>query len=1009
MNLVRQLRQQLEQRFHEQFQLDVGAEQTALLTVVDESFAGKGAAQRRLDIEPLLTGAGLRVGMLELYTPEEAKANGVYLNPAPSLAPANWDDAIAMLEAGQNLARPRERTRKPHRIVFYSYKGGVGRTTALAHTAFHLARSGSRVVVVDMDVEAPGLHTVLPRPDGQPITCGLVDYLWERQVRPFDPETGEGLETCLVALKPGTQKAIAYAVQDPLSRTKIHVIPAGMVGHDFVRRLHTLSYRDVATRTDDAWALFEKELVDQLEPDILLIDARTGLGDWGGLSLLRLADEAFLVVYPSEQNMEGLQLVRETIKELTGIKTHLVLSPVPEGIIGKELIERFLPTIQGRQVPHVPIYYNPNVAAADHYPVDSAMPNYAKLADLIRDGEISAKLASAMQQVDYPAMLASFAFPDADALPDNADQFARLFQKTADFDNLFDDACWVIRGHEQAGKSTLFRLLVDYRSVANQYTNDKLAAVLILSGHGPSHSSALQIDASAFAHLAQAAGDTDFWRAIWQAYAVLRIASSEHGQLFQPILHGQDMAALASCLATLGTSPPAGVWQDSHTSTLLQLASLPLRDLCKNYLLAAEDTLVRSRQTLWLLYDELEHGLALDGRSHNAALSGLLQFIYQANQQGLAAIQCKVFLDENRWQILAARGKTHFGAPRTILLQWKFVDFLRLAWRICSASSQAFHALLLQNLPTAGFDPDSANAEQLCQALAPLWGLHLDGDENAFIADWLYLQMQESAARFSPLALTKLLRHACQAGQTQGGRSTQPCLLSRAALDAGLAMTRQAKGIENNATQNTQKAIFSGRQIVKIFLASSAELREERDALELHLRQLNDDLQEENRYLQVVRWENFLDAVSSTSKQDDYNVAIRDCDIFLSLFATKTGKYTAEEFNVAHQQFLATKRPWIFTFFRETDLNSASVNRGDMQSLWAFQDKLKEIGHFWTNYKNTADLHLQVLRQLKHYFAQTGQATSAPTAAPPNSGGYSTTIIGATIHGNVISAGNSRG
>jgi hypothetical protein len=209
----------------------------------------------------------------------------------------------------------------------------------------------------------------------------------------------------------------------------------------------------------------------------------------------------------------------------------------------------------------------------------------------------------------------------------------------------------------------------------------------------------------------------------------------------------------------------------------------------------------------------------------------------------------------------------------------------------------------------------------------------------------------------------------------------------------------------------TQPPAQSGRQIVKIFLASSAELREERDALELHLRQLNDDLQEENRYLKVVRWENFLDAVSPTSKQDDYNAAIRDCDIFLSLFATKTGKYTDEEFNVAHQQFLATKRPWIFTFFRETDLNSASLNRADMQSLWAFQDKLKEIGHFWTNYKNTADLHLQCLRQLKHYFAQAGQATSAPpvsapAAAPSNSGGHSTTIIGATIHGNVTTAGN---
>ncbi len=977
MNSVQQLRTQLEQRFPGRFQLEVGAEKTALLTIIDESFAEKSGVQRRQEIEPLLASAGLRIGILELYTQQEAVAHGAQVAPPSQLAPANWDEAIAMLEAGQHLVQSRPYQRKPHRIVFYSYKGGVGRTTALAHTAFHLARSGSRVVVVDMDVEAPGLHTVLPRPDGQAITHGLVDYLWERQVRPFDPATGEGLETCLVALKPGQQTGIAYAVADPLSRTKVHVIPAGRVGHDFVRRLHTLSYRDVNSRDDDAWALFEKELADQLDPDFLLIDARTGLGDWGGLSLLRLADEAFLVVYPSEQNMEGLQLVRETIKELTGIKTHLVLSPVPEGIIGKELIERFLPTILdkqtplGKQTPHVPIYYNPNVAAANRYPVESAMANYARLADLIINGEIRSKLALAMQQVDYPAMLASFTFPAEGVLPDNADQFARLFQKTADFDNLFDDACWVIRGHAQAGKSTLFRLLVDFPDLANQYAHDKLATVLILPGHGAKQFDGLHIPAPVFSSLAQAASDAGFWRAIWQAYAVLRIAGSRHGQRFQSCLQSGPLAALQACLATLVPAEAANGWQDSHSNTLLELASPALRDLCQQYLLAVEDVLVRSQHKLWLLYDDLEQGLMPDSHSHDAALSGLLQFIYEANQQGLAAIQCKVFLDESRWQSLTSQGKTHFGAPRTILLQWKFIDFLRLAWRICSVSSHAFHALLQQNLPNPGFDPERANAQQLCQALAPLWGLYLDDDENVFIANWLYLKMQNSPARVTPPALIALLRTAWQTEAAHDGHKPA-YLLGRSALGAGLTVIDEAKTTRENTTQPIPHSTSSSRKIVKIFLASSTELREERDALELYLRQLNDDLQGENRYLKVVRWENFLDAVSTTSKLDDYNRAIKDCDIFLSLFATKTGKYTNEAFNVAHQQFKATGRPWIFTFFRETELNAAAVNRADLQSLWAFQDQLKEIGHFWTNYKNTADLQLRVMQQLKRYFEQNG-------------------------------------
>jgi MinD-like ATPase involved in chromosome partitioning or flagellar assembly len=41
--------------------------------------------------------------------------------------------------------------------TFYSYKGGVGRTMALANLAIILARLGRKVLIVDLDLEAPGL------------------------------------------------------------------------------------------------------------------------------------------------------------------------------------------------------------------------------------------------------------------------------------------------------------------------------------------------------------------------------------------------------------------------------------------------------------------------------------------------------------------------------------------------------------------------------------------------------------------------------------------------------------------------------------------------------------------------------------------------------------------------------------------------------------------------------------------------------------------------------------
>ncbi|MFM7830997.1 MAG: hypothetical protein ACKPJD_04370, partial [Planctomycetaceae bacterium] len=43
-------------------------------------------------------------------------------------------------------------------LTFYSYKGGTGRSMSLANVAWILAMNGHRVLMLDWDLEAPGLH-----------------------------------------------------------------------------------------------------------------------------------------------------------------------------------------------------------------------------------------------------------------------------------------------------------------------------------------------------------------------------------------------------------------------------------------------------------------------------------------------------------------------------------------------------------------------------------------------------------------------------------------------------------------------------------------------------------------------------------------------------------------------------------------------------------------------------------------------------------------------------------
>jgi internalin A len=160
----------------------------------------------------------------------------------------------------------------------------------------------------------------------------------------------------------------------------------------------------------------------------------------------------------------------------------------------------------------------------------------------------------------------------------------------------------------------------------------------------------------------------------------------------------------------------------------------------------------------------------------------------------------------------------------------------------------------------------------------------------------------------------------------------------------------------------------TGYRTIRIFLASSEELRDDRDAFDLYFRQENDQFLKKGFYLEIVRWENFLDAMSETRLQDEYNKEVRACDIFVNLFFTKTGKFTEEEFDAAHRQFKETGRPRIYTFFKNADVRMGNIT-DEINSLLKFKKKLVDLGHFYTGYDNIEHLKRQFRDQLDKLIA----------------------------------------
>lgn len=146
---------------------------------------------------------------------------------------------------------------------------------------------------------------------------------------------------------------------------------------------------------------------------------------------------------------------------------------------------------------------------------------------------------------------------------------------------------------------------------------------------------------------------------------------------------------------------------------------------------------------------------------------------------------------------------------------------------------------------------------------------------------------------------------------------------------------------------------------IKIFLASSEELAEERIKFGDFIRELDYDYELRGIRIKLIKWEDFFSGDSGRPKQDEYNDKVKECDLFVALFHTIAGEHTIEEYNVAKQTQKSIGTPTIFVFCRKLK----ETERED-PSLTNFKEKLlKDIRHYWDKYQNSEMLQLKFVMQ----------------------------------------------
>lgn len=220
-------------------------------------------------------------------------------------------------------------------VTFYSFKGGVGRSMALANIARWFQLCGLDVAVIDWDLEAPGLETFFFADEAEAARTraqlGVIDllHLYQRMHANLGLETPADPAATGAAPAPDRTTLLARLQErlPPMQHALVHVPPPRLGGPTGVEpgRLSLLgagwrdgdrfaAYADAVQAFD--WADFYANLHGQAYfewlrgalaevADIVLVDSRTGVTEMGGVCTRQLADVVVALVAPNRQNTDG--------------------------------------------------------------------------------------------------------------------------------------------------------------------------------------------------------------------------------------------------------------------------------------------------------------------------------------------------------------------------------------------------------------------------------------------------------------------------------------------------------------------------------------------------------------------------------------------------------------------------------------------------------------------------------------------------------------------------------
>ena len=735
------------------------------IAVVSPNFEGMSRKERK--VKTLAGLEGLQIEWLELLTPGEKELGGslpgdIELEDLPL-----WPEALAQgahFESGREslclLSDLDEDIPLPIVASFYSLRGGVGRSTALAYTAYLLASAGRKVVCVDMDLEAPGLTALFGK---------------EKEI-----DDGMGLVHLLIAIDQGEKPDITKHLLRVSETYDLYCLPAGKINANYARILRFIDpeswYRVDRNPLRDLMDALSESL--PFKPDVILLDARTGITQLSGPVLFDLSDISINVFFPHPQAETGTKAL---VKALLAAKTRrnfapeirFLVSPIPSSR-APEVAQRYKkrafkwisdwispwkdnPRVNvdflESDITHF-VSYREVIATSDQILTDEDIwRNYRQLAEWIERflptaGERNIPENLSSQKFD---ILEHFKF--STGMAEQQRDLLDTFVETDIVKKALSPEMPLVLGRKGTGKTAVFRRLAE---------DDSVNGVIITSPEYLSARHKLFLDANGFKAVEAILHKTGSeWREFWTIYICLVTYYSLLDKNTGPPKPQEN--AMAELLAD---TPSA---QSKVIDLIEKLIQIPKSGLVTGDWLFQLDG--STGLNTMLLFDGLDTGFGTSVKERerrNLALEGLFAFLTGSGNR-LKHLKFKIMLREDIWRYLKFENKSHFYG---LSIQLRWADQISFFKVIIKQAIRNEYLRGIMEKANTSLEVDNWGEEEVISVWNLLVGERMRGGKTAFTRNWVWNRLADGNDDHSPRYLLQLLHEAVEWEKKEQKRSS---------------------------------------------------------------------------------------------------------------------------------------------------------------------------------------------------------------------------------------------